>query len=182
MGKRGSPVIYWNCVTHQKDLQRHLGVTEEDSHWQNVLRCFSLGSGGCSLKRRAPSTPSVAFCLACAVWPTSPCSPASAGSRSAAQTTVRQTLFTLCLSVTCKTSIITGILFYFYLTFYSKQKLLLNVSLLLIYWHWWTKRILQPYYSPRRWGFLTLPCEPKTLNLKRWILKQKGQRVFNLFN
>ena len=56
---------------------------------------FSLHSGGCLIRQPVLSMPSVAFCLACAVWPTSLCFPASVGSRFAAQTMVRQPLFVL---------------------------------------------------------------------------------------
>jgi len=77
----------------QRIVQRNLHLISGCQSVTNVLFC--LRSGGCLIWRLALSMPSAVFYLACAVWLTSQCSPASAGSRSAAQTTVIRAVFML---------------------------------------------------------------------------------------
>lgn len=83
-----------NSGSHQRDVAERnwlsISLSVANQVWgSSPPPRFFLHSGGCSIGRRVQSMPSVVSCLACAVWPTSLCSPVSAGSRSAAQTMVR---------------------------------------------------------------------------------------------
>lgn len=82
----------------QRILLWNLGSVSKCQWWRthfstevNLKRISSsLLSGGCFIRRPALSTPFVAFCLACAAFPTWLPSLVSAGSRSAVQIMVSQ--------------------------------------------------------------------------------------------
>lgn len=127
-------------------IKRHF---ETQPNWETLF--FTSFPGGCSTRQPALCTPSVAFYLACAAFPTWLPSPVSAGSRSAVQITVREP----------KTNSLKGFSIFTHVLWQMKRLNLLT----------WIKMQMCIF-------FLRSPLN--TVFLKREILMQCGQYVKGL--